>query len=132
MGKVQRSGRDRRNCQPCWGEEENKAGLVGSTSELGPPSAMCGQARQAFWARGQLRRGAGKIDRSHGHGLRQDVHRERNPRHFLLVCLTHLAGAKGWLHRVKAKQNRKALIQKRKASQIHDSQLRPGTRQALP
>lgn len=76
---------------------------MGSTSELGPPSAMCGRARQAFWARGQLCRGAGKIDRSHGHGLRQDVHRERNPRHFLLVCLTHLAGAQRLAARCKSK-----------------------------
>lgn len=47
------------------------------------------------------------IDRSHGQdpGLRQDVHRERNPRHFLLVCLTHLAGVQRLAVPCKSKTN---------------------------
>lgn len=61
---------------------------MGSSSDLGPLSALCGRARQAIWARGQLTGVTGRT-----YGPRQDVHRERDPRHFLLVCLTHLAGA---------------------------------------
>lgn len=78
------------------GKKGTKAGFPGSSSELGPPLALCDPVGQVSWARGQLLRGAGK-DGWTGvmggiHGSRQAVHGECDPRHFPLVRLTHLAG----------------------------------------
>lgn len=81
------------------GKKGTKTGLPGSSSELGPPSAVSGPVGQVSWARGQLLRGAGKNGwtgiMGGIHGSRQDVHGDCDPRHFPLVRLTHLAGVQG-------------------------------------